>query len=519
MFYHTAAAILLGCFLPGNFPVAAPPISELPAASLIVLATPEGRSALERLIENDGVDSLDTASVLDLPGTLRPMLRHAAANPELAAALRLDRAFILEGLEPSDLAAATLELNESGLFEAVSINHTIWSHSSDDSNTLPNDPLFAQQYALLNTGQTVGGQTGLPGADINALGAWNIARHNQDITVAVFDAGLSESHPDIAPQLVNGWNFQDDSSNTDDLYTSHGTHVAGIISAVTSNREGIAGLSWNTKLMPIVVLNRFGFGNVGTLAEAIVWTADQGVQVASISLGFSPIKGDADDLALSAAVQYATQQGMLICASSGNVGTAPIGAPARYPETIAVGATDNRDNLWSGTSTGPEMSVVAPGVNILSTWDSVLADGPGEDTYYTRTGTSQAAPHVAGLAALLLSINPGLEPDDLMLIIQRTAKRIRTSESNWDPGYGYGRIDAAAAAIDALTYIDRDLGFGDPNCTADFNHDGLVNSQDFIQYLSAYQARDPRADIAEPFRVFNVQDVIAFLQAYAVGCE
>ena len=489
--------------------------------ALIMLATPEGRSALEVFLEEGVPGAPGETWTLDLPGTLRPLLRHQPANPALAASLGLDRMFMLEGLDPAELSEATLALRQSGWCEAVA---TDWIGSTTSSikylGNLPNDPLFNQQYALFNTGQTVGGQAGLPGADINALGAWDVPRGAHKITVAVFDAGISMSHPDLVPQLVPGWNFLKNSGETDDDNTSHGTHTAGIIAGVVSNREGVAGLAWGTEIMPVVVLNKYGFGNTGTLAEALVWAADQGVHVASVSIGYYPADEDHDDMvALRAAVQYATEQGMLICASAGNNGIGTeMSLLANYPETMAVGATDNRDQLWNGTSTGPAMSVVAPGVNILSTWDS-LYQGPGENTYYARTGTSQATPYVAGLAALLLAINPDLEPDDLRLIIERTAQNIRPIGSGWSPQFGYGRIDAAAAAEDAFTYIDKDIGSSDRTCTADFNNDGIVNSQDFIRYLTEFNAHNWRADLSAPFGLFDSRDLLAFLMAYAEGCE
>lgn len=519
---HATTAVLLGSMAQGLSSVNTGVSPDADHTSLIIIASPEGRSHLVELTGSIGEKGQGLGLGVALPGHLRPLFRTDPANEPLAASLGLDRMFVLEGLTASTLDKARHDLMHTGWCETVSLNHTGWTDSSDDSNSdnFPNDPLFNQQYALHNTGQLVGGQVGRVGADVRALEAWHIPRTNHSVTVAVFDAGLSESHPDIAPRLVPGWDFQNNDSGTDDKYTSHGTHCAGIISAVSSNREGITGLAWNVNLMPIVVLNKFGFGNTGTLTEAIVWTADQGVDIASISIGYNPTEGDADDLALHAAVQYATQQGMLICASSGNVPSDPIGAPARYPETMAIGATDNRDNLWGNTSTGPEMIVVAPGVNIVSTWDSISSDGPGEDTYHLRTGTSQAAPHVAGLAALLLSINPTLEQDDLRLIIERTAQNVRPiGDEGWTPNFGHGRINAAAAARDAYTYIDRDLGSNDNLCTADFNGDGVVNSLDFIEYLTAYDQQDRRADLAAPFGTIDIRDLLAYLSAYAEGCE
>lgn len=449
-------------------------------------------------------------------GPIRPLLRHPPADPALASALGLDRTFVVGGGRGSDLAQIATELRASGLFESVEVNRVASLHSVDDPAAVPDDRLFGQQYALHNTGQSVGGQIGLPGADIDAIGAWGLTQGSHEVLVAVFDAGVSQSHPDLAPKLVAGWDFMNDSADTDDGITSHGTHTAGIVAAMTANRAGIAGVSWKSKLMPIVVLNKYGFGNESDLAEGLVWAADQGAEVGSVSLGFDPRDGGAADQTLRAAVSYATARGMLICASAGNVPGAPIGAPARYPETIAVGATDNRDELWAGTSTGPEMSVVAPGVSILSTWDSTVYS-PGEDTYALKTGTSQACPHVAGLAALVRSVAPRLRPAEIKQIIEQTAAD--KGEPGWDAGYGFGRIDAAAAVLAASRGKGGDPASDQSRCVADFNGDHHVDSQDLVAYLNAFLDHNWRADLAEPFGLFDTRDLLEFLQAYAAGCQ
>jgi subtilisin family serine protease len=361
----------------------------------------------------------------------------------------------------------------------------------------------------------VDGRPGLPGADINALGAWREATGDPDLVVAVLDAGISQSHPELARKLVPGWNCLNHTDQTDDHYTSHGTHVAGIIAAATGNRAGIAGIGWGTRLMPIVVVNKYGFGSESALAQGLIWAADHGARVASVSLGFNPPDGGGDDQVLRAAVQYATARGVLVCASTGNTPGAEIGAPARYPEVVAVGATDNRDELWSSTSTGPEMDLSAPGVSIWSTWDSVWR-ADGENTYAQKTGTSQACPHAAGVAALVLAANPNLSPGDVKGVLEATAKDL--GPPGWDERYGAGRIDAAAA-VRAAASNKGDLAAADARCIADFNGDGAVDSQDLVRYLNAFASDSRLADIAEPFGNVNIQDLLAFLNAHAQGCE
>lgn len=486
------------------------------SASLIVVSTPGGRSLFQAMAEDcaSAGGPARTGGALALPGSLRPLLRTAPAHAALAADLGLDRTFVLSGLTTSSAPAVAAWLERSGWCEEVAFDRTARLHNADDALLPPNDPLFAQQYALHNHGQSVGGQQGLPGADIGALRAWEVTQGSEAVTVAIFDAGVSHSHPDLAPKLVPGWNFMTDSADTDDSQTSHGTHCAGIIGAVTANRQGIAGLGWFVRLMPVVVVNRYGFGNESTLAEALVWAADQGVSVASVSLGFDPADGDSSDRTLHAAVVYATEVGMLVCASSGNVANQGVAAPARYPESLAVGASDNRDQPWSGMSTGPELGVVAPGVSVVSTWDSDYGN-PGQDTYAVQTGTSQACPHVAGLAALIRSINPQISPTGTKAIIEMSAADL--GPAGWDPGYGHGRIDAGAAAALALQGAgSHGIDFG---CWADFDRDGVVDTRDFLAYLTAYRDRDRRADLASPFGTIDTRDLLTFLELWSHACE
>ncbi len=479
--------------------------------SLLVIAT------------DSGVRALQQPSVLNAMGVsitaARPLLRHAPANKSLAHQLKLDRVYVLTLADklPAQKAQAVLA-RRTDLFDEVQINHTTVQHTDDNSNNennrTPNDPMWPLQYSLYNTGQQVNGVPGLPGADIHVLEAWNGTQGSEDIVVAVFDAGISESHPDIVPKLVEGWNFIADNDETDDNNTSHGTHVAGIIAAMTGNRTGIAGVSWNSKIMPVKVLNKFGFGNESILAEGIIWAADHGARVGSVSIGYLPAPGSQEDQILHNAVLYATGQNMLIVASSGNTPSNPVAAPARYPETVAVGATDNRDELWINTATGPEMSVVAPGVSIWSTFDSEYKS-PGENTYAQLTGTSQACPHVAGVAALVLAVNPDLSPLEVKDILERSADDL--GPAGWDPQYGYGRINAQKAVHMAKQTKD-DTTTSDPPCIADFNFDGQVNIADFTAYINAYNNENFRADLAEPKGVFNSLDLIAFMSAYAQGC-
>lgn len=490
------------------------------AGAVLAIASP---SVAIRLHELSGraeprLDTGQDHSAGVVVASVRPLLRTDPANPDRAAALGLDRAFVLDPADGESAAGLASQLRAlEGWFEVVELDRIGRAHGSgSDAARLPNDPLFPDQYSLRNTGQSVGGEPGVPGADISLLGAWAQIRSASPVTVAVVDSGVSHSHPDLASNLVAGWNFIDNSKDTDDRWNSHGTHCAGIIAAATSNGTGVAGIAPTAGIMPVKVLDQYGFGSESSLAEGLIWAADHGARVASVSLGFDPRPDGQADRVLRAAVVYATESGMLICASAGNSPGIDIGAPARYPETIAVGATDHRDRLWRNTSTGPEMSITAPGVSIWSTWDSIQHH-PGEYSYARRSGTSQACPHVAGVAALVLAANERLTPETARAIIERSSDDL--GAMGWDAYFGFGRVNAAGAVAEALATSGRDdFGAGDTPCVADFNHDGEVYVDDFLAYLNAFASGNWRADIAAPRGEINSIDLIAFIQAYQRGC-
>jgi len=495
-----------------------------PPAGVLFRATPKSAPALTEACADGAVRLGQLLWGAPIPEALagclvRPLLPVASADAALASSLALDRVYVVscpDGVSADRLAQDLRELPAlRGSVEGVWIDDVTTLHTDDDGGPAPNDPYFPDQYSLRNTGQSVEGHPGIRGADINILGAWRDTVGDAAIVVAVLDAGVSQSHPDLAGKLVPGWNCLNHNYQTDDQYTSHGTHVAGIIGAATENRRGVAGIGWLTRLMPIVVVNKYGFGSESSLAEGLIWAADHGAEVASVSLGFNPPDGSDEDQVLRAAVLYATARGMTICASAGNTPDERIAAPARYPEVVAVGATDNRDELWSGTSTGPEMDLAAPGVAIWSTWDTIWR-GDGENTYASKTGTSQACPHAAGVAALVLAVDPRLTPAEVRSILGSTAADL--GAPGWDERYGAGRLDAGAAVRAARGGKGAPVR-KDAVCIADFNNDGVVDSQDLVHYLSAFASEHRRADIAEPFGEVDIQDLIAFLDAHAQGCE
>ena len=301
----------------------------------------------------------------------------------------------------------------------------------------PNDPYYTQY------------QWQLP--HIGAETAWDTTTGSSDVVIAVLDTGVDLGHPDLAAKIVSGYDFINNDNDPDDDQ-GHGTHVAGIAAAVTDNNIGIAGVSWGARIMPVKVLNNEGAGPNSTIAQAMVWAVDQGADVLNMSLG-----GETRSSTMEDAVTYAYEHGVLVVAAAGNSyeeGNAT-SYPAAYDHVLAVAATDDEDEHASYSNSGSYVDVAAPGGDpsgntdtnpnhwILSTY--YRSSG---NSYVWMSGTSQAAPHVAGLAALLLSLNPSLSPDDLTDIIENTA--VDVQDTGWDEFSGYGRIDVAAAVAAVL---------------------------------------------------------------------
>ncbi len=267
--------------------------------------------------------------------------------------------------------------------------------------------------------------------------AWDISRGDRDITVAVIDTGLDMSHPDRPANIVSPFNECTGDSNVSDD-DGHGTHVSGIIAANTNNGIGVAGVAPRVSLMPIRV-ECGGSIYVSTEVNALHYAADNGARVISISLG-----GNTSSLSEKNAINYALNKGSLVVAAAGNeyLEGNPLSYPASYPGVLAVAATTAGDTHSSYSQEHPYVSIAAPGGDGGGATQMVRSIYKGS-SYIYMAGTSQATPHVSGLAGLVLSVNPGLSPLEVIGIITSTAVDLGTPGK--DDVFGWGRIDALAA--------------------------------------------------------------------------
>lgn len=235
--------------------------------------------------------------------------------------------------------------------------------------------------------------------DANQKAGWGITAFDlpktwqytqgEGIKIAVIDTGCDLDHPDLKENLVEGYNFIKPGTPPEDD-NCHGTHVAGILVA-ENNDIGMVGVCPKAKVMPIKVLNSKGSGNLLDVAQGVIWAADHGANIITMSLG-SPMKVQQ----VRKAIQYAASKGIPTFVAAGNAGnTKEIFYPANYPETIAIGAIDENFNRASFSNTGMNLDFMAPGVDIFSTVP--------DNWYATLSGTSMACPFAVGVAALVLS--------------------------------------------------------------------------------------------------------------------
>lgn len=311
----------------------------------------------------------------------------------------------------------------------------------------PNDTRFSQQYALHNTGQS----GGLPDADIDGPEGWDAAGLSAfpaagGAKIGIIDSGVQAGHEDLAGKVhdcagVNSFGlnlivlslFADPTivpgKCADD--NGHGTHVAGIAGATANNSRGVAGVAFNSPLAVCKALDAGGTGSVAGVANCLGYLNSRGARVISMSLSTT-----ANSATLANAVRTANANGSLLVAAAGNSGNQAVNYPAGYPEVVAVGATDRRDNKASFSNFNSDVEVVAPGVDIHSTWN----DGG----YNSASGTSMATPHAAAVAAVIAGQAPSAGVSAWRSRLQQSVDDL--GPAGRDPQFGFGRVNLVKAA-------------------------------------------------------------------------
>lgn len=279
---------------------------------------------------------------------------------------------------------------------------------------LPNDPGYSTEWHL---------------PKINAPSAWDTT-NGSGVTVAIADSGTNPVQ-DLAADLVPGWNFYDNNSNTADVY-GHGTETAGTAAEIGDNAYQNTGVAYKAYIMPLRVTDTSGYGYVSDIDSAITYAADHGAKVVNLSFG-----GVCGITSISSAGNYMMSKGGLVVVAAGNTGTSS-GCSAD-PNLIFVSATDSNDNLASWSTYGPNINVSAPGVGICTTNSS--------GGISCVSGTSFSAPNTVGTLALEWAANSSLTPSQAQSILQSTA--VDLGATGWDQYFGWGRINAGAAVAAA----------------------------------------------------------------------
>ncbi|HXH19350.1 MAG TPA: S8 family serine peptidase [Chitinophagales bacterium] len=386
------------------------------------------------------------------------------------------------GMNSLDLACALAGLK---LFEYVHPNLLF------SPVVATNDPFFTRQWHLRNDGTPIQGN-GTPGADMSVEEAWVITRGDTSIKIAILDSGVDTLHPDLAGNLLHGFDATGGGSNgypsTTYANDGHGTCCAGIVAAMTDNGIGVAGVAPLCKIIPVKIFyyvdTSIGTTNLGVIpysttqwmADGINWAAQAGADVMSNSWGvpsflFSLLPGPvslAEDAIRNAVSNGRDGRGIPMLFSSGNEDAAAPIWPSSMEETIAVTATsmcDERKSMIScdgeawGGNYGGALDLAAPGVMITTT-DMRGNKGYAVGSYTTDfNGTSAACPNAAGVMALILAVNPALNAGDARYLLASTADKTGGYDYNqnkyagmWSSELGFGRVNAYKAVQAAMSY-------------------------------------------------------------------
>ena len=416
-----------------------PYITDTPGELIVRLHPKVSREQLEKLSRRLGAVSISSVF---------PPTTSAGQHPQLR------RNYLIRFPKGWQLDPLRRRYERHAAIEAVEMNRLNQSFAG----TVPNDPNYAEQWNL---------------SVLNMSQAWAIEQGKPQVTVAVVDSGIASRHPEFRSQLwenvneiprngidddgngyiddTNGWDFSDAPTlpgsgdwtvgdNDPEDETGHGTHVSGIIAAKANNGLGIAGIAPNCRLMPLRAGFKYGGGTYlqnDDLAAAIVYAADNGAQVINMSWGDTVRAFIIED-----AIEYAHHRGCVLVGAAGN--SAAVGSyyPAALESVISVAGLGQEKQLYDSSNFGATIDIAAPGEEILSTALN------GE--YQKRDGTSMAAAHVSGVAALVLSANPHATHIEIQEKLTTPAKPLFVTEL-----VGAGALDAYAALVSSTSLVAK----------------------------------------------------------------
>ncbi len=387
--------------LPGEILVRfEPPVADTLHLALLAATSPDGLTHLpESLLIGARLTAAQTSLAAPAFESLFSQFALSAADaidPELG----MWRLKINPQVDPRQAVATFAE--HSGVCYAEA-NYPIYAFNQE-----PNDPYFSRNQPALR--------------QIKAPEAWDITTGSSNVTIAVLDTGLAYGHIELRDKIIaqRGRNFVAEPANEfawDD--NSHGTFVAGIAAASSNNNAGMAGVAWGAKLISIKVLDEGEQGSIATLSMGMDYASTQPVNIVNMSTG-GPVRSQI----MEEVARKAYNRGLILVAASGNNGASgkpEYNYPAALDTVIAVGASNELDQVANFSSFGPYVALVAPGTNIFS-----LSWAGGQD-YAISNGTSFSCPFVVGAIALMLSVNPALNATQVRNILEATADPVATA--------------------------------------------------------------------------------------------
>ena len=417
-------------------------IPEITPGELLIRVTPEAQAEVKRLYNKAPLQKLHRRMGVQSYHRVFPYIAHPELNPNL------ERIYLLRFPISTDLHALKVAYAAQPLIEAAEFNYL---RPAQATEIIPNDPRFEEQWNL---------------PLINMPRAWAIEKGDPSVIIAIVDSGVDYKHQDLASQIwvnvdeipdngidddgngyiddVRGWDFTDapnvagegdfmDSDNEPLDESGHGTHVAGIAGAAVDNGIGVAGVAWNCTLMPV----RSGGGIGGGTRQqdddssaGIVYAVDNGARVINMSWGSRE-----RNFVIRDVIDYAYARGVLLVAAAGNDLDSTVIFPASYRKVIAVAATAQNKQRFYQSNFGAAIDIGAPGNVILSTQIN--------NAYRLLTGTSMATPHVAAVAALIMSKRPNLTHEEVRAILVSTADPITESPDL----VGAGNLNAERALM------------------------------------------------------------------------